>query len=1020
MKNRIKIFTLLLVLTLSLSLLCACSLSDILGTGSNEEKDDEWNPTGADVTLSTKDQPQAYYFIYAAGDEMAKTGASVFKAEMGNKGFPTGSSTYASDVVSEDKEILIGNTDRAASQKAMELLSEKVTAAPDDHHWVFHYRAGKLAIVANTSVAYEYAAEKFFSTYVSGNKIIIKDTLLQHGVLTSEEYAEHLAELDRIAAEEKKAYNAAMLLELLPRVENQREEFKTIKGKWNTYDEISSSNPEILLFMQYTENIGSTTWGPAPSDPIDEHPRLLLTADKIPTIREMLKQDTATNEYFLTLVDRVIANEGLLPPPTYKGENATVNNSLEHNYDDSILSAIQAKALAYLLYEDEYYGYQAIYYMKNFLKTLDIKIIPSDQCRSYGYVMYTAAIVYDWCYDLLTDLDKTQFIAGVENVICRGRNSFDVKMEVGFPPSGQGAVNGHGAEYQILRDYLAFAVAVWGDNNSWWNYIGARTYSNYVLASNYYYQSGITQQGTGYATARHIANLFSGWIFLTATGSNPYTGMENTVRSMLGYEYMPGYMFNDGDGTGDYKTTSSFSSLAFITAYLYGDSAMLAQAEHLLGEGKYGNGYSGLSATAYVVLRGLCELTPAEDRHEGMDLIQYNGYPLGQYVVHQAWNDPNAASAVLRIKEVTTSNHEHCDSGTFEIYYKGMLTSDGGAYNNFGHEHTRYFHQATISHNGLIIFNPSLVNTDKGLYSGGQRTVAAIGIGSSLESWLAADVYTAKITGKQHAYFDEAETQPHYAYIAGNITDAYESSTVSYVGRRMLSVFTGNEKYPMVFFVFDDIASKNASFEKRFLLQISSPDAPTIDQKGQTVVTENGEGRLVLTCLSDNVELRGVGGRAYTADGKYDCKNSQNYLVNGKQLLPMNGTADDGHWGRVEIVYTKKSTNTTFMNVIYVTDKGNTKMANVRGTASENGLTGGIFDKSIAALFATSRQRAETTISCKTFGNDSMKYYVSGVAEGQWKVTVDGNDYGTYTATEDGGFLVFEAPAGEISISPVK
>ena len=29
--------------------------------------------------------------------------------------------------------------------------------------------------------------------------------------------------------------------------------------------------------------------------------------------------------------------------------------------------------------------------------------------------------------------------------------------------------------------------------------------------------------------------------------------MENTVRSMLGYEYKPGEMFNDGDGTGDYK-----------------------------------------------------------------------------------------------------------------------------------------------------------------------------------------------------------------------------------------------------------------------------------------------------------------------------------------------------------------------------------------------------------------------------------------------------------------------------------
>ena len=1029
MKNRLKFISLLLVLLLSVSFLTACDINDILSTilGNTGAAEDDWKPTGADVTLVSKTQPMSYYIIFAPDSDEAKAAATLFKNTLAENNLPTVNSTYSSDFMNESKEILFGNTDRTVSKKAQELLDEKSKNTPNDYHWVFHYRDGKLAIVANSALAYEFAIESFFSTYAKFDAVTVNDTLKQHCSMTQAEYEEYLEELDRIAAEEKKAENAKLLLDLLPLVETQRIEFDSVKGKWNTYDEISASNPEIYLFKDYTADITTllsasekTKWDAPPADPIDEHPRLLLTSDKIPTIKKMLEENNATNAYFRALVDQTIANNALLPDPSYKGENPTVNNSIEHNYDDSILSAIQAKALAYLVYEDEYYGYQAIYYMKNFLKTLDIKIIPSDQCRSYGYVMYTAAIVYDWCYDLLTETDKIQFIAGVENVICRGSNSFAEKMEVGFPPTKQGAVNGHGAEYQILRDYLAFAVAIYGDNDSWWEYIGARTYSNYILASNYYYQSGITQQGTGYATARHIGNLFSGWIFLTGTGVNPYVGMENTVRSMLGYEYMPGYMFNDGDGTGDNKTTSSFSSLAFITAYLYGDSAMLAQAEHLLGEGRYGNGYSGLSATAYVVLRGLCELEAADDRHEGMDLIQYNGYPLGQYVVHQAWNDPNAASAVLRIKELTTANHEHCDSGTFEIYYKGMLTSDGGAYNNFGADHTRYFHQATIAHNGLIIFNNSLVTEDKGFYSGGQRTVAAIGIGNSLESWLEADIRTAYITGKQHAYLDEAETQPLYAYIAGNITEAYHDSTTNYVGRRMLSVFTGDKNYPMVLFVYDDVSSKNAAYEKRFLLQISSKDAPTIDTSDKTVITENGEGRLVLTCLSDNVTFNAVGGRVYDANGKYDCKNSLNYSINGKQLVPMNGTADDGHWGRVEIIYNKKATNATFMNVLYVTDKGNTKMASVRGTGSENGLTGGIFNKSIVALFATDRNRAKTEISCKTFGSESMSYYVSGVEAGEWTVSVDGKTIGTYSATDDGGLLTFTAPAGVIKLTPKK
>ena len=259
-------------------------------------------------------------------------------------------------------------------------------------------------------------------------------------------------------------------------------------------------------------------------------------------------------------------------------------------------------------------------------------------------------------------------------------------------------------------------------------------------------------------------------------------------------------------------------------------------------------------------------------------------------------------------------------------------------------------------------------------------------------------------------------TKPQYAYIAGDITKAYDSRTASYVGRRMLTVYTGDAEYPMVFFVYDDISSVSATYQKRFLLQISSMSAPTIDESAQTVITENGSGRLVLTCLSDNVKLTGVGGRN---SGGYDATKSQNYLINGKQLVPQTKTADDKHWGRVEIEWTKSTTDARFMNVLYVTDKGNTDMATVKDTASENGLTGGVFDKKIAALFATSRAKAKTELSCKTTGSASMDYYVSGLAAGKWRVTVDGSVIGTYTATEEGGLLTFTAPAGTVTVSPV-
>ena len=106
------------------------------------------------------------------------------------------------------------------------------------------------------------------------------------------------------------------------------------------------------------------------------------------------------------------------------------------------------------------------------------------------------------------------------------------------------------------------------------------------------------------------------------------------------------------------------------------------------------------------------------------------------------------------------------------------------------------------------------------------------------------------------------------------------------------------------------------------------------------------------------------------------------------------------------------------MNVLYVTDKGNKDMATVKDTASENGLTGGVFNEKIAALFATSRTEAKTELSCKTSGSSSMDYYVSGLAAGKWRVTVNGNVIGTFTATEEGGLLTFTAPAGNVTVTP--
>ena len=288
----------------------------------------------------------------------------------------------------------------------------------------------------------------------------------------------------------------------------------------------------------------------------------------------------------------------------------------------------------------------------------------------------------------------------------------------------------------------------------------------------------------------------------------------------------------------------------------------------------------------------------------------------------------------------------------------------------------------------------------------------------SIQAWLTTPGYdTGVLTGHESAYRDLSKTKPHYAYLAGDVAAGYEEKTAKYVGRRMLTVYTENPDFPMVLFVYDDVEAFEQSFKKTFLLQIASPNAPRIS--GGRVTTENGEGRLVLQSLSNNVRIKGVGGRSYDADGNYVSEKSRNYWINGRQCNSVN-KKDDGHWGRVEISPVSDCDSAEFLNVLYVTDRGSKKIAPKVARIDADGIAGAIFGRTVA-LFATARDRRACEINATVTGpKGKLEYFVSGVVGGSWSVSVDGKSYGSFTVGEDGGLLSFTAPAGNITVSPIK
>ncbi|MBR4335036.1 MAG: hypothetical protein IKP74_01135, partial [Clostridia bacterium] len=141
---------------------------------------------------------------------------------------------------------------------------------------------------------------------------------------------------------------------------------------------------------------------------------------------------------------------------------------------------------------------------------------------------------------------------------------------------------------------------------------------------------------------------------------------------------------------------------------------------------------------------------------------------------------------------------------------------------------------------------------------------------------------------------------------------------------------------------------------------------------------------------------------------------NNNYNVNGTQINPTNN-GNDGFWGRVEISPNTGSKTNQLLNVMYVTDSD--KTLSLSATAISNDAVKGAKIGKVTAVFVTSATRRSTPFNFTSSGTGNQTYYVSGVKAGNWTVSAGGSTQ-TVTATEDGGLLVFTAPAGTVTLTP--
>ena len=110
-----------------------------------------------------------------------------------------------------------------------------------------------------------------------------------------------------------------------------------------------------------------------------------------------------------------------------------------------------------------------------------------DITREIGRAIYSAALVYDWCYPLMTSDDRESIRGDLM------RLSDD--MEIGWPPFKQIIVNGHGNEAQVNRDLLCMAIAIYDEDPVPYRYCAFRMLEELVPMRRFEYQSPRHNQG---------------------------------------------------------------------------------------------------------------------------------------------------------------------------------------------------------------------------------------------------------------------------------------------------------------------------------------------------------------------------------------------------------------------------------------------------------------------------------------------------------------------------------------------
>ncbi len=693
-----------------------------------------------------------------------------------------------------------------------------------------------------------------------------------------------------------------------------------------------------------------------------EHPRILFNKSNMSSIASNFK--TAENKNYYSRMGSIVAQEldCVLPE--------TIPSGKTDNGNESYLDYIALCALDYCINNDTESGTKAINGIINYLDSLIYTggTAGSKWSLSQCTATFYAAIVYDWCYPLLTQ-EEMQTI--IRLCITHVANS-----EIGWPPSRQKVyAMGHSCEQSLMRDCLAFAIAVYDEYPEAYNFVSERIFDEYIPAFNYIYDSG-----SGHPAGFYYGNFLrqAHELYLKALlkpigyGDMISKAQENQVYQTIYTRRPDGAFIEDGDD--NTSKTEYYPAVfpVFLAGNLYGNPYF---KQELYRGNNHGSDFRMSNNIALFLT--LNNSKTGFETYENLPLSTWMGNITGTMLARTGWEegkDSDTMIVSMKAPGKFYGGHQHLDAGEFEIYYKGNLAIDSGVYASYGNAHDIGYNKQTIAHNCMLI----ATGDENSIYGSSYPSA-----GGQYADHKALETYE-EFVGKDTDYtevlaygFGNNRNKPEFTYLKGDLTNAYEDRAKEYTRTFMFNNLFDKD-YPGVLIVLDKVVS-DPSAEKTWLLH--SQEEPSVSGSRTTIARTEKDynGRLTVDTLlpeADNISLEVIGG-----EGKEFLVGDKNYNATAK--------AEDGKW-RVELSPVKSDGEDYFLNVLQVSDNSDEiKPLDVNKFDSATHIGVGIKDRVI--FLSKSSERISDSFSIEFASDeDTSLLQVDGLMSGTWQV--DGKD----------------------------